>query len=651
MMLSANTALHGVTIITHGFNSNADSWVDAMADEVIARIAAETAFQESDVAKYELTIDSSSVSLAQESTESYLTAASGETVIRLDWGALSSNTGLSTSVTAGRIADYIFASATWIAEAPLHLLGHSRGASLVNAIAAELGEGGVAVDHLTFFDAVPVGGDYPMNIPQNVIFADGYWRTGGIFTPDGQAVTGAYNIELNESHFAGGTIGYGGISDVHSDVHLWYHGTVDNVGGFSDGEETVADEDAGYWFQPAAYDAVDGPVPAGRDDTGFSFSRAVGFPRAVAGVTTFIGGSGARTALDWSGANWPNIVELTIDAGDLEFDVGDAIPVDYYFQDADSNADLSFFLDLDGNPHNGNAVAVGSPILQNGGMVPLTSNSQNVPTDGVSPGTYYLAVRIADAGGRQRWVYAPGTITLNATAPVLVSTTINGGSVNRSGIGMIAFAFSEAVTITATNSFNLYNHTTASSANLAGAMLLNNTSTTVTLDLTGLTTPLADGDYTLELPADQAVNGSAIPLETAASVQFHKLAGDVNGSRTVSFDDYGAVQANFAASVTPFGDGDANGSGVVSFDDYGAVQANFASSLPAMLRDVGDAPASASLATSPQEASSAPTTRQLGAPVVSNPFFTAPTDQRGRWPLLSLWAESRLWDAIRRRRW
>ena len=577
----------GVTIFTHGFNSNADSWVDAMADEVIARVAAETGFSQGDVAKYELTIDAATAGLVQESAGSYLTAASGQTVIRLDWGPVSSDLNLSTATTAERIADFIFTNQSWIAEAPLHLIGHSRGASMVNAIAAEFAERGVFVNHLTFHDAAPVGGDFPMNIPESVLFADGYWRTGGLFTPDGQSVSGAYNIELNQSHFEGGTIGYGGISDVHSDVHLWYHGTVDNVGGFSDGAETVASADASYWFQAAAYDAVDGPTPTGRDDVGYAFSRLVGFPRPTAGVTTDVGGTGTRTAVDWTAANWPNVLELTVDAASLEFEVGEAIPVDYYFQDADSNADLTFFLDVDANPYNGNAVAAGGTFAQAGGASALTFDNENVPTAGLTPGMYYLSARILDAGGRQRWIYAPEMVTLNSPPVTVTGASVNGGSANRSGIGTIALTFSEAVTIASATSFRLFNHTTGTAADLTGALLSGNGSSTVTLALTGLTTPLPDGRYTLELPA-----GETTPiLNSTFAVELWKLSGDLNGDAAVNFDDTAPLSVNFGTTgAAPYSDGDGDGDGDVNFDDTAPLSLNFGASLGALSFDFGDAP-------------------------------------------------------------
>ena len=47
---------------------------------------------------------------------------------------------------------------TPVAELPFHLIGHSRGASLVGELAKKLGEQGVWVDQVTTLDPHPVDG-------------------------------------------------------------------------------------------------------------------------------------------------------------------------------------------------------------------------------------------------------------------------------------------------------------------------------------------------------------------------------------------------------------------------------------------------------------------------------------------------------------
>ncbi|MCA9109348.1 MAG: hypothetical protein KDA52_05345, partial [Planctomycetaceae bacterium] len=519
--LEVRTLPSAVTVITHGFNSNADAWVDAMADQVIARIAAETPFQESDVAKYEMTVTGGGASLTQESTESYLTAASGETVIRLDWNALagtllSPQSDVSTDEVAPIIAASIFGSQPWIAQGAIHLIGHSRGASLITALALEFGERGVWVDQTTFLDPHPRTSaeasdpDYPMDIPENVVFADGYWRQGsGALNPDGEHVDGAFNVQLNEAHFSGGSVGYGGFLsvDTHADVHLWYHGTTDNIGGFSDvvsgSGETVADADAAYWFESAAYDAVDGNLPSGRNDIGYVFSHVVGNDRPNIGVTQALGGLGARDPLAWTSANWPNLLDFGISTPDPDFDIGESIPVSFFFQDTDSDSNVEFYIDVDQNPHNGNETRAGSSSVLMGGTTALTSVNMNVPTAGGSPGSYYLSARVIDAGGRERWAYAREAVTLTqAILAAVTNASVNGtGNPNHSGIRELTFTFDQPVTLGSPMALNLFNHATGMPVDLTNAVLMGDGTTSVTWVLHdgpgGMTdVVLTDGRYT-----------------------------------------------------------------------------------------------------------------------------------------------------------
>ena len=75
-----------------------------------------------------------------------------------------------------------------LAELPLHLLGHSRGSSLVSEIARLLGGKGVWVDQMTLWDPVDnTYGDATIGVWENVLFADDYYQQlGGFLIPQGQ---------------------------------------------------------------------------------------------------------------------------------------------------------------------------------------------------------------------------------------------------------------------------------------------------------------------------------------------------------------------------------------------------------------------------------------------------------------------------------
>ncbi|MCA9023731.1 MAG: exo-alpha-sialidase [Planctomycetaceae bacterium] len=189
-------------------------------------------------------------------------------------------------------------------------------------------------------------------------------------------------------------------------------------------------------------------------------------------------------------------------------------------------------------------------------------------------------------------------LKLASTTETVLNTELNGGSNNRSGIAALTMTFANPTSVSAPTALNLFNHTTGMPVDLSNAVLMGNGTTTVTWVLHdgpgGMTdVVLADGRYTAELPA----GATTANLSQTHTFSFHKLTGDVSGDGTVSFTDYGVVQANFAGSGGPFRAGDASGDGTVSFTDYGTVQSNFAASLPALPLDFGDAPNSATFPT------------------------------------------------------
>jgi hypothetical protein len=161
------------------------------------------------------------------------------------------------------------------------------------------------------------------------------------------------------------------------------------------------------------------------------------------------------------------------------------------------------------------------------------------------PHTLHLAATDA-AGVTSATTSLP--FTLDTTAPEFIApAVVNAGMTQRSHIASVAFTFSEPVAETLTPASFLLATPTGDLVSLSGATVSYN-ARTVTLDLSLV--PLPDGDYTLTvLPGTVTdVAGNALSTSPIAAT-FHKLAGDVDGDRTVTAVDLLIVQraANTAA--------------------------------------------------------------------------------------------------------
>src|SRR5437870_2363671 len=82
-----------------------------------------------------------------------------EIIIRLDWSDLAGLISTSTVDVANVVADYLLESPrTLFLQNPIHLIGHSRGASLMTRLAQRFAQRGIWVDQFTSLDPHPVDG-------------------------------------------------------------------------------------------------------------------------------------------------------------------------------------------------------------------------------------------------------------------------------------------------------------------------------------------------------------------------------------------------------------------------------------------------------------------------------------------------------------
>ncbi len=271
-----------VTVLTHGYSLNGEKgvWVEAMAGAIVARAGAGAVFRHDQA-----------TGAWEEVSGTYEPAAAPLVLIFRwlddfdkagpDWGfaeaagdALAAALRDPVLVTVGGAP--LPPPVGGLVGRPLHLLGHSRGAIVNSEAVRRLGAAGISVDHVTTMDPHPVNGtldapyfdfDWGDPLPQkwsNVVWADNYWRADGgglidAFDFDGIPIPGALDTELDEESLECCAYGFS-----HSDVHLWYHGTIDIGPAPCDGEECI---DAGMrltWW------------PEGYAQRGFFYARLGG---------------------------------------------------------------------------------------------------------------------------------------------------------------------------------------------------------------------------------------------------------------------------------------------------------------------------------------------------------------------------------------
>ena len=150
-----------------------------------------------------------------------------------------------------------------VSNRKVHFIAHSRGCPLNSEAVRRLARAGIPVDQVTTLDPHPVNGilDPPYNYNwgdptvvkwTNVAWADNYWRAdgGGIIAGlnfDGMPLNDAFNTQLSET-----ALNNGGYSQSHSDVHLWYHGTIDTSATADDGEQAITAAMRSSWW-PEGY--------------------------------------------------------------------------------------------------------------------------------------------------------------------------------------------------------------------------------------------------------------------------------------------------------------------------------------------------------------------------------------------------------------
>ena len=401
--LEPRTLLAGVTILAHGYQGTIVGWVASAADAINQRLGGEGStyvLKVGEVTRGELTVESFTL----EGGTAASSSPRAEYIIKLDWTDVDGG-AYSTAEVGAVVADYLLTDRDEqraLVELPMHLIGHSRGASLTTDIAQRLGQRGVWVDHVTHLDPHPVDGhddfldfdfdDTPIQSWTNVTFTDNYWRTDGEvnnFDFDGEPVAGAHQGDLN------GSVQQDFSGSAHMAVTAYYHGTID-LTATENGNHAI---NAGWYANPP------------RDATGYAFARLGGTARPTDGLRAEFGGAAPRVDPGRSGAQWPNIADVQV-LGSTTIVIGEKVPLRYKRQDLDGNLKVDLFLDRDQNPFNENNVRAISRVTYPADAA-FTVTRVNGSSLDIEPGRYWVMAKISDDGGRTYFGYSR-RITFNA---------------------------------------------------------------------------------------------------------------------------------------------------------------------------------------------------------------------------------------------
>lgn len=431
-----------VTIITHGYDGNVNGWISGMA----GRIPLYSRFPGTNFTTYTITLTTDGNNNYfyqwQRTNSAPSTTDSGEIIVKLDWSQMAGGSGTYniSTVDVASIANYVLLQTNAIAELgghalaefPIHLIGHSRGGSLVSEISHRLATNGVWVDHLTTLDPHPLNNDgnfdpFPVTDASvktfaNVLFHDNYWENGDPY-PHGETVAGSYSRFLPSLS--------GGYSLTHSDIHLWYHGTIDWRVPAGDTEASITSTERNSWWvafeQKGTNAGFEYSLIGGSNRLSSNQPLGPGTPAIRDGYNQMwdlgAGNANNRTPLGTNNGTWASLTKFNrLETNQVV--QGQSIPLKFYYQWAratNSNATVSIYLDDDPNALNGNQKLLLQMSVPGTTMTNVNAVTVSTPlfATNATPGRHWLLATINN-GGQTRYLYAPELVQVVANpAPVL----------------------------------------------------------------------------------------------------------------------------------------------------------------------------------------------------------------------------------------
>lgn len=381
----------GLTIVTHGFNSTTTGWVTNMAKAIGNFSGTNSGYA---IYRLKFVHDAEQNVYYPAITDFAGTmpsnSYSGEIIVMLDWGEISGGvfTGVpfSTAPIAAATMEFLSTPGNFPylgertpLELPIHLIGHSRGGSMVSELSRLMGEAGLWVDQVTTLDPHPLNNGFDDSfvtsivdpdalIFENVRYAENYYQVNNSILgsdPSGKALAGAYNRYL--TNLVGK--GYTGIPQRHANVHLWYHGTIDYQTPLTDGEAFLEFDERDAWYTDTET-AFSGIFSARGYRAGYRYSRFGNLDSPVIpapGLSTKISdglhasfstnnNTANRVGLVNNHGHWPNLTHLIAKTTGGGFPAGSNFSAAFAFQYAQAtnqSVEIEFYLDRDKNPFNG----------------------------------------------------------------------------------------------------------------------------------------------------------------------------------------------------------------------------------------------------------------------------------------------------------
>jgi len=457
----------GITLITHGWTFPGNpmpGWVMDMAKAIQARMGGSVPIINVTVKH----IDGATTPLTLVSDTLSINGSNAAAIIVVDWSAISQIVcapGVPGYASTGSVANAVFqhirATMPLALNLPWHMIGHSRGASLVSALSASFATVGAWTEQLTLLDSHPEWecGDLNMYVPEGTLLADSYYQdyiSTAFLELRGRSVEGTAETYLNGVLPAPTLTSE--ISRAHILVHTYYHGTIDQSATSVDGEQIDVN-----WYDDSN---------RSRLLTGFGYSREAwqqGWSGGwrVQGITyraSNYGGTGNRycfpsgylagfglpnintCTLAASATNVPNVSLFVID-NYKNYETGIANPVYVLTQHQTANYSLRLELDNDRNPFNSNVSGpCNGMIYSESGFPRAPSTAINQQTIHWTPtpqniGACYIRATVTDGNGNLRYDYTNQQINILPPPPIAtlpIAPTI-GTAVASNGSARVAF--------------------------------------------------------------------------------------------------------------------------------------------------------------------------------------------------------------------